>query len=108
MRILALTTVARARLELGDGGGALEAASEATGLLDALGGLEEGEAVLHLVHARALERAGRAAEAAAVLARGAAFVRALARRIGDPEWRARILEDVPAHRELLGSVSGRR
>jgi tetratricopeptide (TPR) repeat protein len=108
MRILALTTVARARLELGDGGGALEAASEATGLLDALGGLEEGEAELHLVHARALERAGRAAEAAAVLARGAAFVRALARRIGDPEWRARILEDVPAHRELLGSVSGRR
>jgi tRNA A-37 threonylcarbamoyl transferase component Bud32/tetratricopeptide (TPR) repeat protein len=78
---------------------AIKAADERT---EELGGIEEDEAELHDVHARALAALGRDAEARAVRERGQKKLESTARRIADPEWRRRFLEDVASHRALRG------
>lgn len=100
VQILALALASEARLAIGQVDAALAASAEALALRDDLGAIEEDEAEVFLARARALEAAGRAAEAEEVRARGRARIGALAERITDPELRARFLEDVPAHREL--------
>ncbi|MCB9596859.1 MAG: protein kinase [Sandaracinaceae bacterium] len=101
--VLAMVVEARAALALGDVGGATDAIGRALAGRDALGGLEEDEGELFAVHARVLEAAGQGDAAAAARARGAAWLEATARRIGDPEWRQRFTRDVPAHRDLIAS-----
>ena len=87
---------------------AIAAAEEAFALLQAAGGsLEEGEALVRLVHVEALFAAGRLAEAhaALALARGAASSRA-PRPSATPAWRnASFLSRVPGQRRwtLAGS-----
>jgi tetratricopeptide (TPR) repeat protein len=101
MHALAESALARVHLEAGDADEALASSERALAALTTLGALEEGEAELHWTRARCLAAVGRDAEADAARARGAELVRALARRIGDAEWRARLLEDVEPHRALL-------
>ena len=82
---------------------AREHSSRAMAILEDLGTLEEDEAEVYAVHARALETAGAVHEAREVRAQGRAYLMSVARQIGDPMWREHFLTDVPAHRELLGS-----
>ena len=105
---LALSIVAWGELAGGRPAHALEASDRALRLRDELGSVEEDEAEIFLVHARALEASGRAGEARAVRGRGSARVREIAARIGDAEWTRRFLEDVAAHRVLCSSNSGDR
>ncbi|MCC6557437.1 MAG: hypothetical protein IT372_31185, partial [Polyangiaceae bacterium] len=97
----ALTVAASARLAAGDPEGALRISRDAFSTLEELGGIEEGEAELFVIHARALDATGRHAEAERVRSRGRARVAAIAARISDAQWRTRYLEDVAAHRELM-------
>ena len=66
--------------------------------------MEEDEAELFLVHAEALGETGRADEAEQVLARGRDRLAEIARGIGDDALRSRFLDDVPAHRTLMGAA----
>ncbi len=100
LEALALGVGAAAKLDRGDAAGAVELSERAMALRDRLGSIEEDEAELFLVHARALEASGRADEAASVRARGRERVQEIAARIADPELRRGFLEDVEAHRAL--------
>jgi hypothetical protein len=81
---------------------AVELSSAALALRDELGSVEEDEAELFVVRARALEALGRHEEARAVRARGRARVEEIAAHISEEALRKRFVEDVSAHRELLG------
>ncbi len=74
---------------------ALTAATTAIGLLESLGGVEEGEALVRLVHAEALHASGDlpGARAAITAARDRLDVRA--QRLRDPALRRSFLEAVP-------------
>jgi thioredoxin-like negative regulator of GroEL len=98
--------LARAALQGGEAERALVIAERAKEILDDAGGLEEGEAELHLVLADALEAHGRSREARDVLKDGARKVKAAARRIAGAIFRGHYLEDVTAHRELLARSAG--
>jgi hypothetical protein len=98
----ALVVSASAHLALGDSDGAIRRSTAAISLRDELGGLEESEADLFVVHAEALRRSGRAAEATETLARGKLRIEELAARITDPVWRDRFLRGPSAHRQLVG------
>ncbi len=104
--VQALTVLARAALQGGEAERALVIAERAKEILDDAGGLEEGEAELHLVLADALEAHGRSREARDVLKDGARKVKAAARRIAGAIFRGHYLEDVTAHRELLARSAG--
>ncbi len=99
----AFALCARAHLLLGDPVAALDASTRAIKLRDALGGLEEDEAEVFLVHAEALSAAGREEDAMAVRQRGRNRLAEIARSITDAEWRRRFLEDVEGNRRLMGS-----
>jgi len=80
---------------------ALATATEAMHVLEAGGTVEEGEALLRLVYARALLAAGDrpAAERAIIHARTRLHERAAL--IARPEWRASFLAGVPEHAQTL-------
>jgi ATP/maltotriose-dependent transcriptional regulator MalT len=67
---------------------ALARAKEATALLESLGGLEEGEVLVRLVHAEALDANGDREAARRSLAAAVALVTARAQKLADPEVRA--------------------
>ncbi len=98
--ISANVVLAQARLARGDAKGALAAARRAEERREALGGVEEAEAELYVILISALEANGEHEQAAIVKDRGRRWLASVARRIADPEWRKRFLEDVPAHRTL--------
>jgi tetratricopeptide (TPR) repeat protein len=98
---LAFACAARAALPSPE---ALAFAEKAAALVAELGTLEEDDAEVALVHADALEAAGRADDAREVRAIARAGLLAAARRIADPAWRERFLHDVPAHRALLSGT----
>jgi tetratricopeptide (TPR) repeat protein len=102
-RAFALAIVAEARLALGRSADALAAALEARGLLESLGGIEEGEARVRLVHAESLRATGDEAGAVAVLEAARRRLEERAAKIGDPELRASFLENVPEHARTLRS-----
>ncbi len=93
----ALATLAAVLLEAGRDAEALEAVSEAATLLSTLGGIDEGEALLRLVHARALARCGRSDEARTAATAARARLVERAGKITDERWRASFLERVPEH-----------
>lgn len=101
LRVPALGAVARARLGLGDGTGALVAAREAQQALDALGDIEEGESGVRLAYAEALAATGAADEARAALAAAHDRLTARAARIEEVAWRQRFLNDVPVNARIL-------
>jgi len=63
--------------------------------------LEEGEALVHLVHAEALQANDRPEAAMAVATDAAASLRRRAARITDAGWRDAFLHRVPTHARLL-------
>jgi tetratricopeptide (TPR) repeat protein len=80
---------------------ALDAAREANIGLEALGSVEEGEALIRLVLARSLEATGDRAAAKVVLQRARDRVLERAASITDPAWRKSFLERVPETVETL-------
>ena len=100
VRVLALAIAGEAHLTAGRVEEALASSEEALALRDELGAVEEDEAEVFLVRARALEAAGRCVEGEDVRARGRARIRELAEHMADETLRVRFLEDVPANREL--------
>ncbi|MCC7537676.1 MAG: protein kinase [Deltaproteobacteria bacterium] len=102
LEVAALTLAASASERAGDPAAAQELSERALARRDELGSIEEDEAEVFLVRARCLQAVGRHAEADVVLRRARERVTELANRIGDPDWRRRFLEDVPAHRQLMG------
>jgi hypothetical protein len=97
---VARAVMARATHAAGDTAGALAHAEEALAALSAHA-VEEGEALIQLVHAEALLASGRAAEARACASRAAARLEERARRIKDLEWRDELLRCVPTHARIL-------
>jgi tetratricopeptide (TPR) repeat protein len=103
----AAATRARALSAAGRAAAALASAEEAFALLTGAGGaLEEGEALVRLVHAEALAAAGRHAEASAALAVARERLLARADRISDPAWRERFLTAVPENAATLAMTIG--
>jgi ATP/maltotriose-dependent transcriptional regulator MalT len=101
LRAAGLALLARVLLELGRPAEALPFACEAHTTLESLGGLEEGEALVRLVYAEAIQASGDRREF--TLAAIAASERLLARadKISDPSWRDRFLSAVPDHARTL-------
>ncbi len=98
-RAYALATLARVELSAGLVVAALAHAREA--MLAALGGIEEGESAVLLVHAEALAAAGDSGAACAAIAAARARLMARARRIVDPARRASFLGRVAANARTL-------
>lgn len=97
----ALASAARARLALGETVRALDEAREAASRMVALGQVDEGEALVRLVLAEALEASGLHDEARTAI--GAARERLLGRaaKLTEPAWRASFLERVEENRRTL-------
>ncbi len=99
--LYALSARADARLARGTVADALADAARAVEKLDELGGIDEGEAIVRLVHARALHAAGRFEDARAAIGRAEAHVRETANKINDAEMRERCLRMVPENAKTL-------
>jgi tetratricopeptide (TPR) repeat protein len=80
---------------------ALDAASEAVVRASALGGVEEGEAFLHLVHAEALRAKGHDLAAYRALVAARAWVLDCAAKITELPHRRSYLEAVPEHARIF-------
>jgi serine/threonine protein kinase len=93
----------RARFELGQGRveEARALAAEAMGVLDSLGGIEEGESLIRLAHAEALWASGDLAQARAAVMHARDRLLERAARISRPELRKSFLERVPENARTL-------
>jgi tetratricopeptide (TPR) repeat protein len=100
-RALATALLARAELALGERRAARASATSAFELLQELGGIEDGDALVRLVHAEALVASGEHAEAATAIREAATHLRRRADAISDAELRQSFLENVPEHAETL-------
>jgi tetratricopeptide (TPR) repeat protein len=76
---------------------AIGVASEAIGLLESLGGLEEGEALVRLVHAEALNATGDAEGARVAIRAAKARLEERAVRLRESPLKATFLEAIPEH-----------
>jgi tetratricopeptide (TPR) repeat protein len=94
---------ARILLRAGRTDEALGHARAAYELLERLGAIEEGEAVVRLALAEALDASGDRLGSQAVLAAARQRLLDRAARISDPEHRQRFLSQVPEHVATLGS-----
>jgi hypothetical protein len=97
---LAQAMLARQLLARGAAAEALDAAGAARAALE-LAPVEEGEALVRLVHALALDAAGDRAAAAAALAAARARLHARAALVADPALRASFLQEVPENARTL-------
>ena len=104
-RAMALAVRARAQLALGDDS-AITTAREGYGILESLGGLDEGEMLVRLAYTEALDAAGRRDEARAMASVAAARLRQLAGRLDNPRLRRAFLEAVPENAALLARAGG--
>jgi tetratricopeptide (TPR) repeat protein len=98
----AKAVLARALLARGRPAEAHPHAEEAMALLDELGTIEEGEAMVRLAYAESLLARGAADDARAALDRARARVLERAEKIGDERWRRSFLENVP---EVMRTLS---
>ena len=80
---------------------ALSAASEAFALLEALGTIEEGDALVRLVYAEALDANGRAGEFREAITAARDHLLGRAAKISDSAWRERFLGSVPDNAHTL-------
>ncbi|MBI4702525.1 MAG: protein kinase [Deltaproteobacteria bacterium] len=108
LRAHALATAAHIRLGQGSVAAALAAAREAMGVLESLGGLEEGESAVRLVHAEALYASGELAEAQQAVGQARDRLLARASKIKDPTWRESFLRNVPENARTLAWAQGCR
>ncbi len=92
-----LAILARVLLAQGLPARALGLATEGLVLLEQLGGIDDGDALIRLTHAEALAAAGEDDAARAAIAHAQARLEERAARIADPAWRAGFLERVPEH-----------
>ncbi|MFT3772360.1 MAG: protein kinase [Minicystis sp.] len=97
----ALATLAQLALAQGRADEALARAGEAMSLLTSLGGIEEGESLIRLAHAEALEAAGQAEPARAAIAEARDRLLARAARISKPALRESFLTHVPENARTL-------
>ncbi|MEJ7732647.1 MAG: AAA family ATPase [Polyangiaceae bacterium] len=100
-RAQALATLAQVKLARRSVGEALEAARDALELLERLGGLDEGEALVRLSHAEALAAAGQSDPARRAIAVAHRRLMERAARISDAEWRRSFLERVPENARTI-------
>jgi tetratricopeptide (TPR) repeat protein len=108
LRAHVLATMARIRLAQGRSGEALATARQAMDELDKLGGLEEGEAVVRLVHAETLSASGQDEEAQLAVDEAKARLLVRAEKIQDPSWRKSFLENVPENARTIALASDAR
>ena len=101
LQVAALGVSSRARLGRGDAEGALEAGRAAHEALERLGEIEEGESMVRLAFAEALEQTGARDEARRTLAAAHRRLLARAERIEEPAWRNRFLHAVPVNARIL-------
>jgi tetratricopeptide (TPR) repeat protein len=101
LQVAALGVSCRARLGRGDAVWALEAGRAAHEALERLGDIEEGESMVRLAFAEALEQSGRGDEARRAAAVAHQRLLARAERIEEPAWRNRFLHMVPVNARIL-------
>ncbi|MFT3775002.1 MAG: protein kinase [Minicystis sp.] len=101
VRAYALGTLAKVMLAEGKAQEALVPAEEAVGIVESLGGLEEGEPLVRLCHAEVLLAVGRDEDARAALKVAREKLMARAAKISDPVRRASLLANVPEHARTL-------
>ena len=101
LHAVAAAVLALCLLQQGRAAEALASASAGYAELCELGSIEEGEALVRLVHAEALAAAGHAAAAATALGEARARLLARAAQINDPVWRDRFLGKVPENARTL-------
>jgi tetratricopeptide (TPR) repeat protein len=97
LRPLAVAVLADILLRSGRAPEALETARDAMEWLESAGKLEEGEALVRLSYARALDAVGDRASAVRTVAEARRRLLERADSIPRPEWRRAFLENVPEH-----------
>jgi tetratricopeptide (TPR) repeat protein len=100
-RACTLAALARARVAAGRPDAAVEAAEEAQRILDELGGIEEGEALIRLALAEARHAAGDLVGARAAISVARARLEARAAPMTDPEVRRAFRERQPENARTL-------
>jgi eukaryotic-like serine/threonine-protein kinase len=101
LRASAAAALSCALLAKDDPAGARAAAEAALADLEALGGLDEGEAAVRLAVVEARRATGDAAGAASALVEARRRVLGVTSRLGDPALRRGFLENVPENRRVL-------
>ncbi|AKT40051.1 serine/threonine-protein kinase PknK [Chondromyces crocatus] len=101
LRASAVALLSRALLAQGRTAEALLSAREAHAALQELGSLEEGEALVRLAYAEALEATGASSDAASVLATAREHLLSRAAKISDLRWRDSFLTQVPDNARTL-------
>ena len=101
LQVAALGVSSRARLGRGDVEGAVEAGQGAHDALGRLGEIEEGESMVRLAFAEALDQSGRRDDARRALAVAHQRLLERADRIEEPAWRHRFLHAVPVNARIL-------
>jgi tetratricopeptide (TPR) repeat protein len=94
-RAHALGVLARALAALGSGDEAVLAATEASAIVESLNGIDEGEELIRLAYAEALEASGKHDAAVAAIQQASERVTFTAGRIADTAWRRSYLDRVP-------------
>jgi tetratricopeptide (TPR) repeat protein len=100
-RAHALAQLAQVLLARDDVDEAGRAASEAAAILDELGGIDEGEALVRLLRAETYERSGQRDAARATIVDARERLLGKAARISDEAWRERFLRGVPENARTL-------
>ena len=97
----ALGALGRVLVTCGDAVAALEASTAAMTLLESLGAIGEGEALVRVAHADALEASGDHAGAVSAIEKAREILRGQAERIGDARWRESFLSRIPENARIL-------
>ena len=100
-RAYALAVLGRVHLTLGQIAEGLKCARSGMELLESLSGIDEGEALVRLAWAEALDASGDGVAARAAIRAAADRLMARAGKIGDGIWRERFLEGVPENARTL-------
>ncbi len=101
VRVYAIATLAGVLLAQGELPASLAQATLAMNEFDRLGGIEEGESFVRLVHAKALAASGDMMGAAAAIRASRERLLARALRIADPAQRETFVRAIPENRETL-------
>ena len=105
IRAYALAIFADLQLTRGAHADAYTAATEAMSILEALEGVEEGEALIRLVHAQALETIGYESEAKSRIMEARSRLMERASRITDARLRRSFLDHIPENARTLAMAA---
>jgi len=108
IRVYAQAALAQARLARGAATEALEVAREAMGALEQLGSIDEGEALVRLVYARALCEAGEINPARDVIEKARELLLGRVAKINDPDLRESFLCQIPEHVQIMALAASLR